>query len=144
MSNALRVHPTPEVREALAAFVDDVYFHQVIERQATGDLIRYADLDEALVTPVGDGPQLDREWRIHFHIPLHSPETARFGTTADHLRGVLDVVKQHPAWCSHLEMETYTWEVLPRDLKQASVVDMLVSEYRWTLDELSRRGIHPV
>ena len=144
LSNALRVHPTLEIREALAAFVDDVYFHQVIERRSTGDLIRYADLDEALVTPVDDGPALDREWRIHFHIPLHTPETARFGTTADHLRGVFDVVKRQPALCSHLEMETYTWEVLPRDLKQASVVDMLVSEYRWTLDELSRRGIHPV
>lgn len=143
LSNALRVNPTPEVREALSAFVDDVYFHQVIERPATGDLIRYADLDEALVTPLGDGPQLDREWRIHFHIPLHSPETARFGTTADHLRGVLDVVKRQPALCSHLEMETYTWEVLPREMKQASVVDMLVSEYRWTLAELERRGIRP-
>ena len=144
LSNALRVHPTAEVRAALAAFVDDVYFHQVIERRTEGDLIRYADLDEALVTPLSDGPQRDREWRIHFHIPLHSPETERFGTTADHLRGVLDVVKQNPALCSHLEMETYTWEVLPRELKQASVVDMLVSEYRWTLAELEQRGIRPV
>ncbi len=144
LSNALRVHPTAEVRTALAAFVDDVYFHQVIERRTDGDLIRYADLDEALVTPLSDGPQRDREWRIHFHIPLHSPETEQFGTTADHLRGVLDVVKQNPALCSHLEMETYTWEVLPRELKQASVVDMLVSEYQWTLAELEQRGIRPV
>ncbi len=144
LSNALRVHPTAEVRTALAAFVDDVYFHQVIERRTDGDLIRYADLDEALVTPLSDGPQRDREWRIHFHIPLHSPETEQFGTTADNLRGVLDVVKQNPALCSHLEMETYTWEVLPRELKQASVVDMLVSEYHWTLAELEQRGIRPV
>lgn len=143
LSNALRVHPTAAVREQLRAFVDDVYFHQVIERRSDGEIIRYADLDEALTTPVADGPQFDREWRIHFHIPLHAPETAALGTTADHLRGTLDVVKQHPALCSHLEMETYTWEVLPRELKQPSVVDMLASEYAWTLGELEKRGIRP-
>lgn len=141
LSNALRVHPTAEVRERLRAFVDDIYFHQVIERKSDGEIIRYSDLDEALTTPVADGPQFDREWRIHFHIPLHAPETETFGTTADHLRGTLDVVKQHPALCSHLEMETYTWEVLPRELKQPSVVDMLASEYAWTLGELGKRGI---
>ncbi len=141
LSNALRVHPTAEVRERLRAFVDDIYFHQVIERKSDGEIIRYSDLDEALTTPVADGPQFDREWRIHFHIPLHAPETESFGTTADHLRGTLDVVKQHPALCSHLEMETYTWEVLPRELKQPSVVDMLASEYAWTLGELEKRGI---
>ena len=144
LSNALRVHPTVTVRERLRAFVDDIYFHQVIERKSDGEIIRYSDLDEALTTPVADGPQFDREWRIHFHIPLHAPETETFGTTADHLRGTLDVVKQHPALCSHLEMETYTWEVLPRELKQPSVVDMLASEYAWTLGELEKRDIRPV
>ncbi|MEN9676994.1 MAG: metabolite traffic protein EboE, partial [Verrucomicrobiota bacterium] len=86
----------------------------------------------------------DREWRIHFHVPLHAPDTSLFGTTADHLRGTLDVLKQQPALCHHLEMETYTWEVLPRELKQARVEDMLVSEYQWTLAELARRGFNLV
>jgi len=144
LSNALKVHPTRDVRTALRAFDDGVYFHQVIERRADGELVRYADLDEALVTPESDGPQFDREWRIHFHIPLHAPETPLFGTTVEHLRGTLDVLKQQPQLCSHLEMETYTWEVLPRELKQPRVEDMLVSEYRWTLAELASRGFHPV
>ena len=143
LSNALRVHPTAEVRAALKAFAEDVYFHQVIERRADGELVRYADLDEALVTEVSDGPQFDREWRIHFHIPLHAAPTPLFGTTADHLLGTLDEVRSHPRLCSHFEMETYTWEVLPGALKQASVVEQLVSEYGWTLAEFARRGIHP-
>lgn len=144
LSNALRVHPTHEVRAVLPSFDDGVYFHQVIERRADGELVRHADLDQALATSESDGPQFDREWRIHFHIPLHAPETALLGTTVDHLRGTLDVLKQNPRLCSHLEMETYTWEVLPRDLKQARVEDMLVSEYRWTLAELKARGVSPV
>lgn len=144
LSNALRVRPTTEVRARLAAFVDDVYFHQVIERRADGELVRYADLDEALTTPLADGPQFDREWRIHFHIPLDAPETGELGTTADHLRGALDVLEKHPGMCRHLEMETYTWEVLPPALKPPTVVDMLAREYAWALPELAKRGFRPV
>ncbi|MBX3731982.1 MAG: metabolite traffic protein EboE [Verrucomicrobiae bacterium] len=143
LSNALRVHPTLEVRRQLDSFLDGVYFHQVIERRADGELVRYQDLEEALATPVSDGPQWDREWRIHFHVPLHAPETGTLGTTAEHVRSTLDVLRQHPNLCHHLEMETYTWEVLPRPLKSARVEDMLVGEYEWTLAELARRGFTP-
>jgi sugar phosphate isomerase/epimerase len=144
LSNALSVHPTAEVREALRRFADDTYFHQVIERRADGELVRYADLDEALATPIADGPQFEREWRIHFHIPLHAAPTSLFGTTADHLTGVLDEVKAAPAMCRHFEMETYTWEVMPADLKHRSVVDQLSAEYEWTLARLAERGFTPV
>jgi len=140
LSNALRVRPTAETRRMLESFLDGVYFHQVIERRSDGELFRYRDLDEALATPISDGPQADREWRIHFHVPLHAPESGDLGTTAEHVRGTLEVLRRHPALCHHLEMETYTWEVLPPALKQPRVEDMLVSEYQWTLAELDRRG----
>lgn len=141
LSNALKVHPTPEVRHALRDFVEEVYFHQVIERRADGELVRYGDLDEALSTGVEEGPQLDREWRIHFHIPLHAAPGGSFSTTADHVTGVLDEVRRAPSMCRHFEMETYTWEVLPGELKQHSVVDQLVAEYAWTLEAFRRRGL---
>jgi hypothetical protein len=38
-------------------------------------------------------------------------------------------------------METYTWEVLPRDLRAASVEDQLEREYLWTLTELRKRHL---
>src|SRR3989441_12064015 len=47
-SSALKVRPTPEVRAALKAFADDIYFHQVVSRSAEGALTRYQDLDVAL------------------------------------------------------------------------------------------------
>jgi len=132
------------VRAALKSFADDIYFHQTIERGSDGELIRYGDLYEALATsPAGD-PQLELEWRIHFHIPLHARPTALFGTTADHLLGVLEEVRQSPAICSHFEMETYTWEVMPPELKNRNVVDQLVSEYEWTLARFAERGIKQV
>lgn len=141
LSNALGVHPTPETRAALKSFADDTYFHQTIERRPNGELIRYGDLDEALATsPAGD-PQFELEWRIHFHIPLHAKPTALFNTTADHLLGVLEEVRKAPALCRHFEMETYTWEVMPRELKNRNVVDQLVSEYEWTLARFAEQGI---
>jgi hypothetical protein len=85
----------------------------------------------------------DEEWRIHFHIPLQfKPGPGNwFDTTADHLLGVLDVLAADPGLCSHLEMETYTWEVLPAELKSRNVVDQLAAEYEWCLAQLRSRGL---
>ena len=137
LSNALKVRP------ALKSFAEDIYFHQTIERRPNGEIIRYGDLDEALDTSVTELPQAELEWRIHFHIPLHARPTALFDTTADHLIGVLDEVKRSPSICAHFEMETYTWEVRPAELKKRNVVDQLVSEYEWTLARLAERGFKP-
>ena len=98
-------------------------------------------MDAALLEPAGLKPQLTEEWRIHFHVPLHAQPTDVFGTTADHLNGVMDLLKATPNLCTHIEMETYTWEVLPPALKKRNVVDQLVEEYRWTLNQLQTRGL---
>ena len=81
------------------------------------------------------------EWRIHFHVPLHAPAAPPFANTNDHLLGVLDLLAENPQLCSHLEMETYTWEVLPPELKSQTVVDQLAAEYGWTLGQLKARGL---
>ena len=141
LSNALRVNPTAEVREQLRAFADDTYLHQTMVRRADGQRISYRDLKDALTQEVPTADPQSTEWRIHFHIPLHRPPTEYFGNTADHLLGALDVLATDPARCSHLEMETYTWEVLPGELKNRSVVDQLVAEYEWTLSALKERGL---
>ena len=153
LSSALKIKPTAEARAELAAFADDVYLHQVVVRKVDGDCIIYRDLNEALASEraldedcEAEGGMRDRspqsaEWRIHFHVPLHSPPTALFDNTSDHLLGALDVLAGNPGLCSHLEMETYTWEVLPPELKNRDVVDQLVAEYEWTLERLSERGL---
>jgi hypothetical protein len=141
LSSALKVRPTPETRRALAAFADDVYFHQVIERRADQTLHRYRDLDVALASR--DAAPDGCEWRIHFHIPLHSTPTPLFNNTSDHIAGVLQELKEHPTLCRHLEMETYTWEVMPAEMKNRNVVDQLTSEYDWTLTQLATFGFNP-
>lgn len=140
LSSALNVRPSAEVREALRAFAEDIYFHQVVERSPQHGITRFKDLDVALAQEHAVRQTHFAEWRIHFHIPLHSAPTRLFGTTQDHILGVLDELQRDPRMCRHFEMETYTWEVLPPDLKQRNVVDQLVGEYEWTLGQLAARG----
>jgi hypothetical protein len=125
----------------IAEFADDTYLHQVVVRRAEGELIRYKDLDVFLNPQATARHRPEDEFRIHFHIPLHTPPTKQFGTTTDHLLDTLNVLKASPELCSHLEMETYTWSVLPPELKSRSVVDQLVAEYEWCLGQLRSRGL---
>jgi hypothetical protein len=136
LSSALAVSPDRVAREALRAFADDVYLHQVIGRSRRGELVRYRDLHLAL-----EANDDCEEWRIHFHIPLYSPPDGVFRNTTNELLSALNWLANHPFACSHLEMETYTWEVLPPELKTANVVDQLASEYEWMLPQLSKRGL---
>lgn len=141
-SSALKVRPTPEAVAQLRAFDEPVYFHQVVA--SYGDeqpLRRFADLPDALAF-AGMHPQdLGEEWRVHFHIPIHAQPGAPFDSTRDHLLGAMDWLARHPTKCQHIEMETYTWEVLPQAMRSGDVVDQLVREYDWTLAELRQRGL---
>ena len=140
LSSALKVIPTPEALAELSHFAEDTYLHQVMVRGSEGFLMRYRDLGDALREQTSQRNS-GEEWRIHFHIPLQSRGTPLFQTTADHLLGVLDIIAEQPDLCSHLEMETYTWEVMPPEIKNRSVVDQLVAEYGWTLEELRVRQL---
>ncbi len=144
LSSALKVSPTPEAREELKKFADDVYLHQVVERDETGARKIFRDLPDALAAENSQfairNSQLP-EWRIHFHVPLHAPAAPPFENTNDHLLGILDLLQASPEICAHLEMETYTWEVLPPELKTQNVVDQLAAEYDWTLAQLTARGL---
>ena len=141
LSNALQLAPTAAGRERLAEFVDDVYLHQVIARQQDGSLRRWKDLPLALKAAQNPGTPTGEEWRVHFHVPLHCQASAEFGTTSGHVLGLMDLLKAEPTLCSHLEMETYTWAVLPEELKSRDVSEQLVDEYRWTLGHLTRHGL---
>jgi len=136
LSSALQIVPDAPSREWLRRFADDTYLHQVVARTQDGTLRVDKDLDLALDRPSGD-----QEWRIHFHVPLHAANLPHGQTTAPHLLGLLDLLAKQPGLCSHLEMETYTWEVLPEELRAKSVVEQLVREYDWCLRQLTQRGL---
>jgi hypothetical protein len=144
LSSALKTNAIGKARAALKKFADDVYLHQVIARAKNGKLKFFRDLPDALKFANRKSQIANlksEEWRIHFHVPLHAPAAPPFENTNDHLLGVLDLLAKNPKMCSHLEMETYTWEVLPTELKSRSVIDQLAAEYDWTLARLGERGL---
>ena len=75
------------------------------------------------------------EWRIHFHVPLFAREYAAFASTQDYVRRVLAAAVQNP-FTTHLEIETYTWDVLPGDLK-LDLLESIAREYVWVLETCS-------
>jgi hypothetical protein len=119
-------------RERLEAFADPIYLHQVTRRDSAGALVGYPDLPEAL--PALDRPETE-ELRVHFHVPLFVEGYGVLESTQRDVRRTLELVVERSA-CRHLEIETYTWDVLPDDLKATSV-EQIAREYEWVLDVLA-------
>ncbi len=131
ISAGLRLAPaTVERRQALAAFHNDVYFHQTVARDE-GRLVRFLDLPQALES---DLPETS-EWRVHFHVPVFHAELGAFGSTQSDLLPLLAFLRNAPD-CPHLEVETYTWDVLPERFRDVAVTEAVARELRWTLKAL--------
>jgi sugar phosphate isomerase/epimerase len=118
-------------RAALRAFAEDTYLHQTVERRG-GTLTRYRDLPEALAAGRDDG---ESEWRIHFHVPVFLERYGALESTQVFLRELLQLHRATPI-SSHLEVETYTWDVLPAELRNSEVTAAISRELRFVLDEL--------
>lgn len=129
ISSALRVmNPTAGSagRAALERFAEDTYLHQVVER--AGDrLVRYVDLPEALASRDVTGD----EWRIHFHVPIFLAAMGDLETTQPYLESVIDLAKHNPG-PTCLEVETYTWSVLPPQYRSADMHFAIARELAWT------------
>jgi sugar phosphate isomerase/epimerase len=137
LSSALEVR-FPDDESAAAAmanelrpFADTTYLHQVVEQR--GDALRhYADLGEALHR--GDGNA--GRWRIHFHVPLFAGTYESFGSTQTYVSKVIDLALKD-GFTRHLEIETYTWDVLPAGLK-VELTDSIAREYDWVIGTIDR------
>jgi hypothetical protein len=122
---------TPERLEALRAFAEGVYLHQTVVRSAAG-LQRFLDLPEALATL---SPSSD-EWRVHFHVPIFMAELGLFESTQADLPPLLAELAR-ASDCPHLEVETYTWDVLPEAFRNVPVDRAIERELRFVIDTLS-------
>jgi hypothetical protein len=65
-------------------------------------------------------------------VPIFVEHSGAFLTTQDDIRRTFQLLSQRP-FCRHLEIETYTWEVLPPALK-TDLIDSIAREYRWVRD----------
>ena len=135
-------HPhLPEVRAALAAFDEPRFLHQTRTSTAAGPR-GTDDLGEALQ---GDTLPDASPWRAHFHVPLHAAPAAPLTSTLPVLRAALThlVGGPHPL-TRHLEVETYTWQALPPELRpgtRAQLADGIAAELTLARDLLTDLGL---
>lgn len=111
-------------RRALAGYVEERYLHQTLARARTGEIVRQVDLTEELAL---DPPAEFRDavaWRIHFHVPVHAERMGPLRTTRNELRQALAAIGELD-YAPHLEVETYTWEVLPGKEGATSAVNLV-------------------
>lgn len=120
----------PESIRALAEYAEPRYLHQTMAKRADGTVARVVDLTESLTA---NPPQdfLNAEtWRVHFHVPVDAEHLGPLGTTRPDLRLALAAVKALD-YAPHLEVETYTWEVLPNG-QGSDLIHGLTNELRAT------------
>ena len=124
---------TADSINALEPFADDIYLHQVTEK-CEGTIHRYVDLSDA-IKAAKKSSKKEREWRIHFHVPLYQKNLAPFSSTSDYVEKLLPLVIKDDV-TNHLEVETYTWNVLPEKYRKMTVEQAISKELQWVLKRI--------
>lgn len=124
---------TDQTIEALQRFAKTVYLSQTVQKK-DGKITKFLNLEDAFAARKADpGP---REWRTHFHVPVFLDDLGgAFGTTRFALEQALKMHKEKPL-SGQLEIETYTWDVLPDHLKTGDIVDYVCREIEWVRGQL--------
>ncbi len=117
-----------EVWDSLALFNEPTYLHQVTEK--IGDTVKtYNDLP-AVLEERGNYKEL----RAHFHVPIFVEKFNQLFSTQDQILKVIAYIKENEV-SKHLEIETYTWDVLPATLK-TDLLQGIVREIQWLKNRL--------
>jgi hypothetical protein len=124
---------TADAVAELSSFTETIYLSQTTERR-DGKLTRFLNLSEAIEAWNAE-PGGSREWRTHFHVPVFLDDLGAFRTTRF---GIEQALRMHAATplSDHLEIETYTWDVLPDHLKSGDITAYVTREIEWVRDQL--------
>jgi hypothetical protein len=134
---------TPAAVSVLSTFTDTIYLSQTTERR-DGQLKRMLNLSDAIQRWHND-PGAPREWRTHFHVPIFLDRLGELRTTQPGIEEAIAVHAETPL-SDHLEIETYTWDVLPAQLKTGDITDYVTRELEWMRSALlgATRGMSGV
>ncbi len=123
---------TPDVVDVLTRYAETIYLTQTMEKK-DGRMNRFLNLEDAFAAfKTNPGP---REWRTHIHVPVFLDDLGLFRTTRFAIEDALKFHKAKPL-SRQLEIETYTWDVLPENLKTGNIVDYVCRELEWVRDQL--------
>jgi len=128
ISSALKVDfssDTEEKLKVIAQYNESTYLHQVVAKRKDGSFVKFQDLTEAIA---GFEENIS-SWRVHFHVPLF---LENYGVLSSTQSDIVDTINVHKnkAFTNHLEIETYTWGVLPTEF-QAPLNESIIREINW-------------
>jgi sugar phosphate isomerase/epimerase len=124
---------TQKIVDVLKNYSKTIYLTQTVEKK-DGKLTRFLNLEDAFAAwEKNPGP---REWRTHFHVPVFLEDLGPFRTTRFAIEDALRFHKAKPL-SRQLEIETYTWDVLPDNLKTGDIVDYVCRELDWVKGQLT-------
>ncbi|NKB23778.1 MAG: hypothetical protein GKR87_05245 [Kiritimatiellae bacterium] len=131
LSAALKAKNNEDALKELERFCEPTYLHQVVAQNDNGIIKCWEDLPHALAE-LHRHPTF-KDVRIHFHVPLFWKGTEQLGTTASALTpGFFNTLKM--GFCQHLEIETYTFDVLPEKIRPGHITESISKEYAWVLE----------
>ncbi|WP_083237517.1 MULTISPECIES: metabolite traffic protein EboE [Burkholderia] len=134
LSSALRARGDKAIH--LLKFDEPTYLHQAVARRKNGELQRFADLPD-LARWLGSG-EIPEECRVHFHVPIFLAELGGIETTRFFLEDLLP--RLSPA--TPLEVETYSFGVLPASLRLESLSHSIARELKWVKEVLDAAHGH--
>ncbi|NMA48032.1 MAG: metabolite traffic protein EboE [Lentisphaerae bacterium] len=137
LSAALRAPAGRAAKEVLREhFQDRVYMHQTCAVDAAGmPRARWRDLPDALAAE-----QWEYDWLCHFHVPVYLRDFMGGLQAANaELLAVLDRLRQVPQPQCILEIETYSYHVLPAAVKSTSLAECMRQEMAFVQQALQTR-----
>ncbi len=127
LSSGLKISGSArEVIEYLEKFNDGIYLHQSVLKKDNGEMIHFLDLENIKEI----SPETEGEFRVHFHVPLFLNKFERASGTDDFTKEIIKIYKKNKM-TSHLETETYTFDVLPPEFKLQKIEECLAKELEW-------------
>jgi sugar phosphate isomerase/epimerase len=113
----------PKALDRLLAFDESRYLHQTVAESGA------RALDLAEVRSRRSEFERGGRLRTHFHVPVFWDDEGALGSTRAEVERAL---RGWPSPLPLLEVETYTWGVLPQELQPADLVAGIRQELAWT------------
>ena len=131
-SGEISIKNREKIKTELRQFDEPIYLHQAIIKSKNGKLKHFKDLGNALNNITSDS----KEIRTHYHVPIFTTQFKTLRSTQ------LEIIETLNEWkksnfSNHIEVETYTWEILPKEL-QTNTIDTIVRELDWVKSQLNK------
>ena len=133
--NTIEPEKRSDALEQLASFDEPRYLHQTSIREKSGETRFHEDLSLALDT-VKQARELSSIWSVHFHVPVYLESLGMLGTSRSDILRCFEVC-QSMSDLQHYEVETYAWNVLPKEHQVANLADGIAREMNWVREQLS-------